>query len=302
MISHRTRRLIYEQSFSDRNIWRIQRTSSGDTNPPVKLIASTRNDSYPAYSPNGQGITYLSRSSGHPEIWRCDAEGLNPQQLTRFEGPMGGSPDWSPDGRWIVLDPKTTGNSDIYRISVIPGEKPKQLTFDAAMDGVPTWSRDGKWIYFGSDRSGEWQIWKIPADGGQPVPVTQRGGFKALESYDGKFLYYSKPVLVGMVTSIWKKPLAGGEEARVIDSLYNFYNFAVVEGGIYYFAKPSPEGRAFLEFFSFDSETKEQIWAIDEELLAYGVAATRDGLSILYTQIDQRGSDLMLVENFTEVQ
>ena len=63
---------------------------------------------------------------------------------------------------------------------------------DPADDAVASWSRDGKWIYFASNRSGEDQVWKMPADGGEAVRVTRKGGFVAFESPDGQWVYYTK--------------------------------------------------------------------------------------------------------------
>jgi hypothetical protein len=73
-----------------------------------------------------------------------------------------------------------------------PHHQPQCLTTTPADDAVASWSRDGKSIYFASDRSGEWQVWKMPAEGGNAVPLTRRGGYVAFESPDGHSLYYSK--------------------------------------------------------------------------------------------------------------
>ncbi len=73
-------------------------------------------------------------------------------------------------------------------------------------------SRDGQWIYFYSGRDkGTYQLWKAPFKGGSPVRVTSNGGIYAIESVDGRFLYYSKFGEPG----VWKRPLDGGEEFRL---------------------------------------------------------------------------------------
>src|SRR4029450_13781912 len=96
-----------------------------------------------------------------------------------------------PDGESIAFDCSVDGQYEIYVIGA-NGGKPRRLTLSLATDAVPSWSGDGKWVYFGSDRSGEDQVWKVPASGGEAVRVTHKGGFMALESPDGKWVYYMK--------------------------------------------------------------------------------------------------------------
>ena len=85
-------------------------------------------------------------------------------------------------------------------------------------DEAPTWSRNGKWIYFPSNRSGTFEVWKVPSEGGKAVQITKGGGYNAVESFDGKALYYLKlgkrDVEVGQ---IWKVPCEAGEETMVLD-------------------------------------------------------------------------------------
>jgi len=72
------------------------------------------------------------------------------------------------------------------------GGAPHQLTNEPSSEGVPSWSRDGHWIYFASDRTGRYQVWKMASKGRPAVQVTHRGGFAAIESPNGRFVYYAK--------------------------------------------------------------------------------------------------------------
>ncbi len=74
-------------------------------------------------------------------------------------------------------------------------------TFPDTNNGAANWSRDGKWIYFYSGHDGgAYQIWKMPFAGGSPVRVTTNGGVYAIESEDGRFLYYAKSRVWGLET------------------------------------------------------------------------------------------------------
>ena len=55
-----------------------------------------------------------------------------------------------------------------------------------------------------------------PAEGGAAVQVTKKGGYVAFESADGEFVYYAKGLFD---TSLWRRPVGGGEETEVLPSL-----------------------------------------------------------------------------------
>jgi len=300
-ISRQGNRIAYTQYNVDTNIWRFEIPNSpGRTGPPTKLIASTFPDNSARYSPDGKRIVFRSTRSGSPEIWVCESDGSKSDKLTSFGGPNAGSPSWSPDGCQIAFDGAIEGSYDIYVINA-SGGKPRRLTVESSNDARPSWSRDGQWIYFGSSRSGTWQVWKTPAEGGQAAQVTQQGGFEACESPDGKFLYYTKS-LAPNSNSIWRMPVAGGAEIRILDQAQPGY-WAVLEQGIYFL------NRAFLdrwsphttiEFFSFATTQRTQIAVVEKQLFwgAPGFAVSPDGRWMLLTLIDQSESDIMLMENF----
>jgi Tol biopolymer transport system component len=181
------------------------------------------------------------------------------------------------------------GQWEVYVISA-NGDRPQRLTTDPASDVLPSWSRDGKWIYFASNRNGEYQVWKMPAKGGEAVPVTHKGGFVGFESRDGKWVYYSKGD--DMASSLWKVPVEGGEETQVLARVAH-RAFAVVGEGIY-FISPSDH---LIQLFSLTTRKVKPVAIIGKPFLT-GFTVSPDGQWALYSQLDQLGSDLMLVENF----
>lgn len=295
-------RLAYRHYRWDRNLWRVAVPGrDGKVIPPVKLIASTRDDLSAQYSPDGKKIAFTSDRSGSYEIWVCESDGSNPVPLTSFGGPATDSPSWSPDGRRIAFHSRPEGRAEIYVINA-EGGKAQRLTNEQADHLIPSWSHDGKWIYFRSNRTGIHQVWKIPAEGGTPVQVTKQGGIPALESADGGFLYYTK--LRG-VTSLWRVPVEGGPESQVLESLF-YLNFAVRPEGIYFIPEPaaapgSGHGREAsapsIQLFHFASRTVRTIAPLEERNVST-LAVSPDGRWILYSRYDQLSSDLMLVENF----
>jgi Tol biopolymer transport system component/DNA-binding winged helix-turn-helix (wHTH) protein len=300
-LSPQGNRLAYTQAFDDINIWRFELDAAGRVKSQTSVIASTFWDQGPDYSPDGRKIVFVSDRSGSNGIWVCEGDGSKPQLLHACGPYVTGTPRWSPDGRWIVFDSRscaagTPGNPDVYLINANGGQ-PRHLTTEDAEDIVPSWSRDGQWIYFASTRSGSMQVWKMPIAGGAAVQITKRGGFESYESFDGKYLYYTRG---RGIPGIWRMPVEGGEESLVLDhhqaGLWRYWR--VVEQGIY-FATTTETGPT-LALLSFASGRVTEIARLPKgpERNIPGLAVAPDGRSLLYAQMDRSGSDLMMVEDF----
>jgi Tol biopolymer transport system component/DNA-binding winged helix-turn-helix (wHTH) protein len=305
-VSRQGRRLAWTQTINDLNIWRMELSGAmargRKPSPPLSklmklLISSTRTDASPEFSPDGKRIVFASDRSGNSEIWVADSDGQHSVQLTAFNHGGVGSPHWSPDGRQVVFDARASGSADIYAISA-EGGQPRRLTNDLAEDVVPSWSRDGHWIYFSSKRSGSPQIWRMPAAGGSAIQVTSQGGVDSMESPDGQFLYYTK---VRYAPGIWRRPLAGGEETFVLDHHRAGYwrYWAIVEQGIYFATAERPE-QPLIEFFSFATGQVTPVAVLEKGLhrATSGLAVSSDGRWLIWSQVDQVSSDIMLMENF----
>jgi Tol biopolymer transport system component len=264
---------------------------------PTKFIASTKQDGFPQFSPDGKKIAFASDRSGSEEIWVCNNDGSNPVSITSSGGAKTGSPRWSPDGRQIAFDSAKAGSQDIYTVSAEGGTS-RRLTTENSADVRPSWSKNGDWIYFGSNRTGDWQVWKIPSDGGAAIKVTSQGGREAFESTDGQWLYYTKyPPSQG----IWRVAVAGGEESQVLDHGYQGL-WAVLDSGVA-LARLAPESVPVIEFFSFATRSLTTIRKPPKDLLrtnwfGTSLAVSPDGLWILYAFDDRSESDLVMVENF----
>jgi Tol biopolymer transport system component/DNA-binding winged helix-turn-helix (wHTH) protein len=295
-------RLAWTKNTSNSDIFRAALTNNPnhDASKPVSgIIVSTAFEGSPQYSPDGKRIVFQSSRSGDSEIWVCDSEGNNPIRLTSFRGPLTGSPNWSPDGRQIVFDSRPEGNADIYSVSSEGGGQLRRLTTDPGEDIVPSFSHDGRWIYFCSSRSGRLQIWRMAQDGSIAVQVTKDGGFEPRESPDGRWLYYAKD---RGSSSIWRIPVSGGEETAVYDQLPKTPSrmWAVVNEGIYFGAVESST-RSSIKFYSFfNGSVKTVVENISGSMpnSISGLSISPDGRWALFPILLERGSDLMMIENY----
>ena len=297
-ISRRGNRLAYVQGSGDYNIYKIEVFGTTvSSNPSTKLIASTRNDGSPQFSPDGRRIVFGSDRSGSPEIWMCDSDGSNLIQVTSLNK-AAGTPRWSPDGQQIAFDFFEERRGHIYVTSTAGGQ-PRPITTGDFDDIVPSWSRNGQWIYFASNRTGVYQVWRVHPEGGEAVQVTRQGGGLAFESFDGKYVYYVKG-WEGPAKGIWRVPVDGGEELQVLDSFHSENNgdWAIADDGLYFINPEAKDGVA-MEFFDFATRKVRQVGKLGKVTIGTTcIAVSPDRRQILYVQIDHSGQDIMLVENF----
>ena len=292
-ISRRGNRLAYAQAMSDVNIWRLEvPTAGGSAKPPQEFIGSTRNDELPQFSPDGKKIAFVSERSGSMEVWVCDADGSNAVQVTHLGGPnIGNPPRWSPDSRRLAFSANIEGPSEVYVVNA-SGGSPQRLTSPPTYSANPSWSSDGRWILFDTHKVG---IKKVPAEGGPAVLVTDKGGWGPIESPDGKFIYSTGASADG--PTLLRVPAQGGAAERLLDSPIDGISYAVVGDGIYFIPRRDAKSGDSIQFLHTATGKTQRIASI-EKPVGLGLTVSPDHRWILYTQADQAGSDLMLVEDF----
>ena len=296
-ISRQGDKLAYVTEFLDSDIWRV---SIKDVAAPTKLIASTRMDMQPVFSPDGSRLAFVSSRDGMYAIWTSNADGKDPVRLSSVRG---ATPVWSPSGKHIVFDSDVRGRWDIAVIGTEGGNE-VWLTDGSSDNRAPSWSADGEWVYFGSNRSGKWEIWKASFRSKEAVQVTRQGGFYVQESPDGKFIYYQKPIINnrghGLFPQIWRMPSGGGPEELVVNvndpthPVIGTWFWRVTTQGIY-FVDNSARPNALLKIFSFDTRTVRTVRQLDKPAWgAPGLTLSPDGRAILIGQLNDWGSDIML--------
>jgi Tol biopolymer transport system component/serine/threonine protein kinase len=284
--------------FALRNsIWQLtlkdEKHASGH---PAQRFSSRGINWRPSFSPDGKMVAFESDRMGFSDIWYCAADGSNCKQLTSLHA-TSGTARWSPDGRYIAFESQSQGHYDVYVVEVLAGKPRLVSTLPGASNGAASWSRDGQWIYFYSTKGKEhFQLWKVPFKGGAPVRVTRNGGVYGVESYDGRFLYYSKFEEPGL----WRMPLVGGGETKILDQPpgWAWFDWGLTRTGIYFLdLGVKPYGR--IEFFDFRTLKKFPVFCLEKPAPGYvGLAVAPDGRSILFGQTELDDSYIMLVKNF----
>jgi len=194
---------------------------------------------------------------------------------------------------------------DIYVISASGGPA-RRVTTSSATDAMPSWSRDGRWIYFASNRNSSWQVWRVPSSGkeaGTARQVTRGGGFAAIESADGRHVYFTRKLgWLERQNSLWRIPVEGGDEEVVVEGYRSSTtSWDVTAEGLYFVdQEPSSSGTSWVvRFQRFDRRHATEVARLQypPSLGGPAVSVSSDGRWMLSTQ-SQGESDLMLVESF----
>jgi TolB protein len=121
------------------------------TNRITNLTQGPGNDNFPAWSPKGDRIAFVSDRDGDYEIYSIRPDGTDLRRLTRTPG-LDAHLAWSPDGQWIafasgrmgfldelLLHPDNVqGNAEIF-VMRADGSNIRKLTENQWEDSTPTW-------------------------------------------------------------------------------------------------------------------------------------------------------------------
>jgi Tol biopolymer transport system component/predicted Ser/Thr protein kinase len=257
---------------------------------PRALIASTRADDSPQFSPDGRRVAFASTRAGPPQIWTCDADGRACAPLTAASD-HDGTPRWSPDGKAIAFDARPFGHGDVFAIDLAT-RATRRLTSGTAESVVPSWSADGRWVYFATDRTGRWEVFKVPAEGGREVQVTREGGFAAFELANGAGVFYSKFDEPGL----WRVP-APGEPAQRVSAGPDCWGHWAVGPDALYLVGPGARGEPILSRLDPRTGRTQRVLTLPSSPPCgeSSLAVSPDGGRLLYSAVSEK-SDLLLVD------
>jgi serine/threonine protein kinase/Tol biopolymer transport system component len=172
--------------------WDIYVQRVGGRNPVLVAGDPTRDEVWPAFSPDGKQIAF-NQGGGKGGIFIVGATGESVRRLTDF----GSNAAWSPDGQRIVFCTEEVGSvysrngiSALWTVDLNGGAPVKIDDGDAIQ---PAWSPSGTRIAFWQNPSGQRDLATIPAGGGPRVAVTSdiAADWAPVWSPDGQFLYFA---------------------------------------------------------------------------------------------------------------
>jgi serine/threonine-protein kinase len=169
----------------------------------TRLTFGGENNISPAWTPDGQRITYSSveKRSEYDLYWkRADGAGdaVRLTQSKSLKVPI----SWRPDGKVLAFEQADAGAQRKIRSMTMeggeksgwkPGEQ-KPFLNSAFDEETPTFSPDGRWLAYTSTESGAREIYVTPFPGpGGKWQVSTSGGLFPRWSRNGKELFYRTP-------------------------------------------------------------------------------------------------------------
>jgi Tol biopolymer transport system component len=250
-----------------------------------------------AWSQDGRSLVFASERAGLQALWQISRQGGNLSRLLIGDGADAVSISRERDR---LVYTRMLRIINIYRVAGPAASErsaPEKLISATGFNADPLYSPDGSRIVFASRRSGQPEIWKIPAQGGEPRQITRNGGVNALESSDGRYLYYASHEQT-REARIWRMPLAGGESTLVLDWGPDYMNWDLWQDKVVYL-DPRGEHGPILRMIDPDSGQVTNLAELRPEARAtIGLGVSPDGQWVAFSRRDVADSDLVLVENF----
>jgi Tol biopolymer transport system component len=205
-------RLVYvSRPYGSQDLWLMDQ--DGKNQRP--LTTEPRADRYPAVTPDGRYIAFVSTRTGNSHIYRYDLISGEQKQLTSGESEE--FPTVSADGKWVIYAATESTKHTLWKVSIDGGE-PVRLT-----DKLSTWpiaSPDGQKIacWYRAEPGANWQIAVIPITGGNPekvfdVPANADTPIPTRWMPDGSGISFV--ATQNGVSNIWSQPLAGGAPRQI---------------------------------------------------------------------------------------
>jgi hypothetical protein len=162
----------------------------------IRLTADPASDTYPAWSPAGDRIVFLSTRNGQTGIYEKLSNGSAVEEPLLASAELKYSPSFSPDGKFIIysqLNPKT--NVDLYLVSTGGEKKIETFLQTNFIEAQPRVSPNGRWIAYISNETGQFEVYvqTFPVAGGGKVLLSVGGGSQPQWRADGRELYYYGP-------------------------------------------------------------------------------------------------------------
>jgi Tol biopolymer transport system component/DNA-binding winged helix-turn-helix (wHTH) protein len=286
------KKLAFTSSIFHSTIWRKDLLHPHA--PPVQLYASTLQENEARYSPDGKRVAFDSARSGVWSVWMADVDGSNLVRLSH-EG-TAGFPQWSPDSQKIAFEVMEDDRSSAIFVADISDRVPRKLPIPFRLATSPSWSYDGKSIYFRTFEGVGQQIYRVPAGGGDPTLLVASDTINIpMESPDGKILYFA-PRFAGapLLMVPLDQPQATPRAVPGMPNISSEYQLTVVADGIFFAPLSAPRT---ICFFDFATGKTRELFKTDRDL-SDGLSVSPGGRFLLFSQLDENNSNIMLVDNF----
>jgi serine/threonine protein kinase len=270
------------------SLWSVPISDTVATEAQItKFSLPTPRALVPRFGPNF--LLYLSSKGTGNGLWKS----MDGMVTELSAGPVVGGVAISFDGRQVALAFRKQGRLKLHVMNA-DGTDLRPLAPSLDLRGTPSWSPDGKWIAVAAIQPEGSRLFKVPADGGEPVRITQEFADSPVWSPDGRFIVYAEPASSGTYPV---KAVTPDGAARPLPALI------ALRGGDRYRFLPDGQGLVLL----LGESRRQDFWLLDLATnrmrrlteMKGGVAITGfdislDGKQILFDRV-QPNSDVVLI-------
>jgi eukaryotic-like serine/threonine-protein kinase len=253
-------------------------------------------EKFPALSPDGGSLAFVSRESGNDDIYLQRVGGHNPINLTKDSAEEDTQPAFSPDGSTIAFRSER-GGGGIFVMGAT-GESVRRLS-DVGFN--PSWSPDGKQIVVATEaidqplgRSGLSELWRIDVATGEKRRLFAGDAVQPSWSPHGdRVAFWAIPKTTAQ-RDIWTIAATGGVPVAVTQDVALDWNpIWSADGKFLYFASDRG-GSMNLWRIAVDEKSGKATGAplavTTPSLSTAHLSISRDGKRIAYLALNQLAS------------
>lgn len=232
-----------------------------DGNATLRVADATgvQENMHPIFSPDGSRVVYGSRRDGESGLYIRNVDGSGQEELLYSSGRSMVPMSWSPDGRHIIY-----WETDNFEwVLPLDGERTPFRLMDANSSHSQI-SPDGRWVAYNAN--GDVWVRGFP-DGDQAWKVSNDGGLFPRWRGDGREIYYTSSLSLGMVMASDVRETNDGLELSAAHGLFdteyinmnhssNYHTFAVSRDGER-FLIPRPEPSELVVVDTQSNATRE---------------------------------------------
>ncbi len=205
--------------------------SSQTSTNPLTFLNTTGNDRYPAFSPDGNKLVFISEAPDEYAVWLADIAAQSTRKITvKASSSWNPSwPNWHPHNNEVIFISNTEKKYVIYHLDLNTNVLSKLLNSEHPL-GPASYSLDGTGIFYSKLINCNNFIWKLDLPTNQSTPIANTLGYRPVQLRPNY-------LLVPTFTALFEINLTT-LEAEVISSDINYFNitnWANWQGNIYYY-------------------------------------------------------------------
>ncbi len=126
-------------------------------------------------------LAYVVQKDKTKELFVCDYDGYNPQQLT-YDKSLALSPSWAPDADRISYTSYKSGNPDLWVVALESG-KTQKISNYKGLNSAASWSPDQRYLVLTLTKDGNAEIYLLHKNGGIKDRLTNNSGIDSSPSW-----------------------------------------------------------------------------------------------------------------------